>query len=268
MATPRNPGPFQDELARLERGGAPDYPIWRKLVDQVLCRAGWPRSRRRSGSEDVLSALFVRLLSLQKHRPADWGRLAGMEEGRLQGYLRRMAKAAAADLDPDRRARKTLTQLVARVLEQGLPPLAAEPISLRSGGRFCRDAVAQAAAWALADPAGPPRSPGAIAHHLLVRYGSAVVGDQVHPAMADRREDDPVTAYERTDHARRVAAELEARLDPPVLSALKLQLDGEPLEAIARELGCGKTKAHAVTRRWQRECEEVVQQLADEWLAA
>jgi hypothetical protein len=179
MTIPRNSDPFHDELTRLERGGDPTYALWRKLVDQVLCRAGWPRDRRRSGSEDVLSALFVRLLELQRRRPGEWSRLVEWEEGRLRAYLGGMARAAAADLDPDRRAKKTLTQLVARVLEKGLPPVTEEPVTLRSGGRFSQEAVAQAAAWALAEPDAPNRNPGVIARHLLVRYADIMFGAQL-----------------------------------------------------------------------------------------
>jgi hypothetical protein len=157
---------------------------------------------------------------------------------------------------------------VARVLERGLPPGAEEPISLRSGGRFSQDAVAQATAWALADPGGPTRRAGVIARHLLVRYGGNMCGAQAFSAPDGWSVNDPVTTYEQDDHAGRVVAELEARLDPPVARALKLQLVGEPLEAIARDLGCGKTKAHAVTSCGWREAEEVLQELAEEWLAA
>jgi hypothetical protein len=179
MTIPRNSAPFHDDLTRLERGGAPTYSLWRKLVDQVLRRAGWPRGRRRSGGEDVLSALFVRLLELRRRRPGEWSRLVELEERRLRAYLGRMARAAAADLDPDRRAKKTLTQLVGRVLEKGLPPVTEEPVTLRSGGRFSQGAVAQAAAWALAEPGGPSRNAGVIARHLLVRYADIMFGAQL-----------------------------------------------------------------------------------------
>lgn len=237
---------------------------WRRLVE-----AGLGQSRRDSERDgdvvgDVLGALFEKLLLLRRDRPADWRRLLSREEALLRAELRQMARTIAMDLAPERAPMRALAQQVARVLERGVPPDSVAPLDIWARGRLSPKAVRAAVGWALTQPDRPSCSPYAIAFYLLRAYLPIVLGaaasDGVEPDLAD-----VASRVEQADHAGKVTMALEARLAPEEALALERQLGGGTLDSIASELGCRRTKAHALAARARREVEVVVAELEEEW---
>lgn len=257
---------FREALQHLAVGGPfATLEAWRRLVVGSLNRAGRRTCHDDDLVGDVVGAIWVRLLDIRRRSSTQWTNLLALEEGPLRATLGRMAVNAVLDQDPQRRPLRALAQVVAGVLGEGVPVVAAPPSSLTSGERFCRDSVAHAVAWAKVQADAPAHAPYPLARYLMAHYGlgrSIPVDDTLEPASS---APSPSDLAERRDHARTVLATLQLRLAPDEASALGLHLEGATLQDIAQDLGCKRTKAHGLATRARREAATVVEALEEEW---
>lgn len=265
-STPITSFQFRTALARIHRETSAEMlEASRRLVVRALRQGGAAVSSHDDLVSEVVGSLLARLLEIRARAPQRWQTLLSLPEASLRATLRKMARNAAMDLDPARAEMRALAQLIGRVLETPLSSAPVAPLSLRVRGRLGRTEVSSAVAWALAQPDAPPRKPYRLAHYLLARYGGTLRLEECTLPMG---APDPEREFERSEHAARVAEELLLRLEPDEVEALSLHLGGATVDAIAHELGCGRTKAHGLAARARDEAVGVVVELAQEWETA
>ncbi len=244
---------FSRALRAVAGGGSfATLEAWRRLAFRALRQAGLCEHPGDDLVGDVVQLVWVRLLDLRERSPRSWRLVLGFPEARLRGWLRRVAMSAVLDLDPQRKAVRALAQVIADVLRDPTELVAAPPTTLTDKGRFSREAVGHAVAWALERPDAPRRAPDPLARYLLLQYGLDPIGGADPDAELLATDLDPESLAERREHARRVIAAVQEILDEEEVRTLDLHLRGATVDDIAEAVGCRRTRAHGLATRARR----------------